>query len=109
MEKYKDNSKVFGDKMKFIYRNVSSRMLWLKIIIKAGLIQRSEKINSVLKETDELISILFKSIDTAKKKQEAIEISSLGYWVFRNTIRHILVFFARFSQNQLLSFCAAKS
>jgi four helix bundle protein len=33
----------------------------------------------------------------------------IGNWIFRNTIRHILVFFARFSQNQLLSFCAAKS
>jgi len=32
----------------------------------------------------------------------------LGYWTFRNTIRHILVFFARLSQNQLLNFCAAK-
>jgi hypothetical protein len=29
--------------------------------------------------------------------------------LFRTTIRHILIFFACLSQNQLLSFCAAKS
>ena len=38
-----------------------------------------------------------------------IRLTNNGHWIFRTTIRHILVFFARFSQNQLLSFCAAKS
>ncbi|MCK4641392.1 MAG: hypothetical protein KAU06_08640 [Candidatus Marinimicrobia bacterium] len=44
--------------------------LWLKIIIRAKLIQPSTKLSPLLQETDELISKLFKSIDTAKKKKE---------------------------------------
>jgi len=58
----------FIHKLKIALKELRETEIWLKIIIKAGLIQRSEKFNSVLKETDELISILFKSIDTAKKK-----------------------------------------
>jgi hypothetical protein len=52
-------------------------------------IQQSEKINSILKETDELSPILFKSIDGSKRGKCD---NFLGYWTFRNTIRHILVF-----------------
>ncbi|MBL7066791.1 MAG: hypothetical protein ISS29_02880 [Candidatus Marinimicrobia bacterium] len=44
--------------------------MWLKIIVQAKLIQPSTKLSPLLQETDELISILFKSIDTAKKKKE---------------------------------------
>ena len=44
--------------------------VWLKIIVKAKLIQPSTKLSPLLQETDKLISILFKSIDTAKKKNE---------------------------------------
>ena len=42
-------------------------------------IQQSEKINSVLKETDELSPILFKSIDAAKMGKYD---NFLGYWTF---------------------------
>jgi len=38
------------------------------------------EIDSVLKETDELSSILFKSIGTAKREKCDI---FLGYWTFR--------------------------
>ena len=44
--------------------------VWLRIIVKAKLIQPSTKLSPLLQETDELISILFKSIDTAKKKND---------------------------------------
>ncbi len=44
--------------------------VWLKIIVGAKLIQPIIKLSPLLQETDELISILFKSIDTAKKKNE---------------------------------------
>jgi len=43
--------------------------VWLKIIVKAKLIQPSTKLFPLLRKTDELISILFKSIDTAKKQK----------------------------------------
>ena len=44
--------------------------VWLKIIVKQKLIQPSTKLSPLLQETDELISILVKSIDTARKKNE---------------------------------------
>ena len=43
-------------------------------------IQQSEKINSVLKETDEMSPILFKSIDASKRGKCD---NFLGYWTFR--------------------------
>jgi hypothetical protein len=47
---------------------------------KDELIQQSEKINSVLEETDELSSILFKSIDATQKGECD---NFIGYWTFR--------------------------
>jgi four helix bundle protein len=58
----------FIHKLKIALKELRETEIWLKIIIEAELIQQSETINYVLKETDELISILFKSIDTAKKE-----------------------------------------
>ena len=60
----------FIHKLKIALKELRETEIWLKIIIKTGLIQNLEKTNSVLKETDELISILFKSIDTAKKNKD---------------------------------------
>jgi four helix bundle protein len=59
----------FIHKLKIALKELRETDIWLKIIIKTRLIQDLEKTNSVLKETDELISILFKSIDTAKKNK----------------------------------------
>jgi hypothetical protein len=64
-------------------------------------IQQSEKINSILKETDELSPILFKSIDGSKRGKCD---NFLGYWTFRNTIRHILVFLHVFHAAAFISF-----
>jgi hypothetical protein len=41
----------------------------LKIIIRSELIPIGDEIQSLLKETDELISILFKSVETARKNK----------------------------------------
>ena len=57
-------------KLKIALKELREIEVWLKIIIKAKLIQPSTKLSPLLQETDELISILFKSIDTAKKKNE---------------------------------------
>ena len=57
-------------KLKIALKELRETEVWLKIIIKAKLIQPSTKLSPLLQETDELISILFKSIDTAKKKNE---------------------------------------
>jgi len=57
-------------KLKIALKELRETEVWLKIIVRAELIKPSTKLSSLLKETDELISIIFKSIDTAKKKNE---------------------------------------
>ena len=60
----------FIHKLKVALKELRETEVWLKIIIRAKLIQPSTKLSPLLQETYELISILFKSIDTAKKKKE---------------------------------------
>ena len=60
----------FIHKLKVGLKELRETEVWLKIIVQAKLIQPSTKLSPLLQETDELISILFKSIDTAKKKKE---------------------------------------
>ena len=60
----------FIHKLKIALKELRETEVWLKIIIKAKTIQPSVKLSTLLQETDELISILFKSIDTAKKNNE---------------------------------------
>ena len=44
--------------------------VWLKIIMRAKMIEPEDKLIPLLKETDELISILYKSAETAKKNMK---------------------------------------
>jgi len=62
----------FIHKLKLALKELRETEVWLKIIIKAELIKPEAKITPHLQETDELISILFKSIDTAKKNEKKI-------------------------------------
>ena len=57
----------FIHKIKVALKELRETYVWLKIIYKSKMIKPIEKLNSLLKETDELISILFKSSETAKK------------------------------------------
>ena len=57
----------FIHKVKLSLKELKETRVWLKIIIKAELIVPSSKIIPLLKENEELISILFTSIETAKK------------------------------------------
>jgi len=58
----------FVHKLKVSLKELRETEVWLKIIVKAKSIKPLTKLSTILQETDELISILFKSIDTAKKK-----------------------------------------
>ena len=60
----------FIHKLKVALKELRETEVWLKIIIRTKLIQPSTKLSPLLQETDELISILFKSIDTVKRKKE---------------------------------------
>ena len=55
----------FIHKMKVCLKELRETKVWLKMIVKAKL-NRSD-INSLMEENDELISIFFTSINTAKK------------------------------------------
>ena len=60
----------FIHKLKIALKELRETEVWLKIMIKAKIIQPFTRLSTLLQETDELISILFKSIDTAKKNNE---------------------------------------
>ncbi|MEA1986515.1 MAG: four helix bundle protein [Candidatus Marinimicrobia bacterium] len=62
-----ESRKDFIHKLKISLKELRETEVWIKIIIKSEFFN-SSLLESLLKENDELISILFKSIDTAKKK-----------------------------------------
>jgi four helix bundle protein len=59
----------FIHKLKFALKELRETEVWLKIILRVELVQTS-KLFSILTETDELIAILVKSIQTAKSNKE---------------------------------------
>jgi len=59
----------FIHKLKIALKELRETEIWLKIIIRAELVKPSEQLTPLLKETDELISILFKSVETARKNK----------------------------------------
>jgi four helix bundle protein len=56
----------FVHKLKIALKELRETETWLKIILKAQLIKPSDKLDPLLEETHELISILYRSIETAK-------------------------------------------
>ena len=58
----------FIHKLKICLKELRETQVWLKIIEKAELID-SKKLEPFLNENDELISIIFKSIQTAKQNK----------------------------------------
>ena len=57
----------FVHKLKVALKELRETEVWLKIIQRAKMITPDPKLAPLLKETDELIAILFASIETAKK------------------------------------------
>ena len=60
----------FIHKIKIALKELRESEIWLKVIMRAKLIKPAEQLAPLLKETDELISILFKSVETAKKGKD---------------------------------------
>ena len=60
----------FTHKLKVALKELRETEIWLKIIIKSELIQPMTKLAPLVQETDELISILYKSIETAKQNEK---------------------------------------
>ena len=59
----------FIHKLKIALKELRETEIWLKIITKAKMIKPASQLSPLLQETDELVSILFTSIETAKKKK----------------------------------------
>jgi len=62
----------FVHKLKVALKELRETETWLKIIIKAQLISPADKLEPLLQETNELISILFRSIETAKENAKKL-------------------------------------
>ncbi len=58
----------FVHKLRLSLKELRKTEVWLKIISKADLVSSPTRLAPLLQETDELISILFKSIETAISK-----------------------------------------
>ncbi len=57
----------FIHKIKLSLKELIETRVWLKIIIKAELIKPVSKVTPILEENEEKISILFTSVETARK------------------------------------------
>ncbi len=57
----------FVHKLKVALKELRETEIWIKIITKAEMIKPASQMVPLLQETDELIAILFTSIETAKK------------------------------------------
>lgn len=57
----------FIHKVKIALKELRETHVWLKIIVKTEMIKPTEKLLPLLQETDELISILFTCVTTAKR------------------------------------------
>ncbi|MDP6542711.1 MAG: four helix bundle protein [Phycisphaerae bacterium] len=60
----------FVHKLKISLKELRETQTWLKIIAKAQMVEPVSLLEPLLEETDELIAILFTSIETAKKNRE---------------------------------------
>jgi len=58
----------FVHKMKVCLKELRETRVWLLMIVRAKLIKPSSKLDSLIQETNELISIFVTSIRTAKKR-----------------------------------------
>ena len=62
-----ESRKEFVHKLKIALKELRETNVWLKIIMKADVAHHQDNLNYLLNETDELISIVYKSIETAKR------------------------------------------
>lgn len=59
----------FVHKLKVVLKELRETKVWLLMILRAGLIKPGSKLDALIAETDELISIFVKSAQTAAKNQ----------------------------------------
>ena len=62
----------FIHKMKICLKELRETKVWLKMIMKANLIEPEAKVEPLIDENDQLISIFVASLKTAKSKNQKI-------------------------------------
>jgi len=62
------SSKDFIYKMQIVLEEADETLFWLELISELSLIESKEEVESMLKESNELLAIFVKSIKTAKSK-----------------------------------------
>jgi len=60
----------FVHKLKVSLKELRETEIWLRVITNAEMIDPTSQLVPLLQETDELIAILFSSVETAKKNNE---------------------------------------
>ena len=58
----------FIHKMKLCLKELRETRIWLLMIVKTGLMKQTDRLDRVIKENNELISIFVRSVKTAKQK-----------------------------------------
>lgn len=59
----------FVHKLKVALKELRETEIWLKVIQRAKMIEPDSKLAPLITETDELIAILFTSVETARKRE----------------------------------------
>ena len=59
----------FVHKLKVALKELRETEIWLKIVVRAQMVKQAALLEPLLQETDELIAIMFKSVETAKKSK----------------------------------------
>jgi four helix bundle protein len=60
----------FVHKMKICLKELRESKVWLKMIVQAKLVKPASRLDTLIQETDQLISIFVKSIKTANKNRQ---------------------------------------
>lgn len=60
----------FVHKLKIVLKELRETRVWLLMIVRAGLIKPASTLNPLIQETDELISIFVKSVQTTLKSRQ---------------------------------------
>ncbi len=64
-----ESTKDFIHKLRIVLKELRETERWLKLICRAGLIKPAERLDGIIKETDELIRIFVASIRTSRLKR----------------------------------------
>jgi four helix bundle protein len=63
----------FVHKLKIVMKELRETEMWLRIIVRAEMIRKEEVLSDLLRETDELMAIMYTSITTAKRRKQSDE------------------------------------